>query len=82
MHIGHMDAQAFAASAAQEALDARIRAKVELTRRERLAMLGKLRAENAENPEFAVEAPFDPEEDGEAAGGGHESSGGSLNAKA
>jgi len=81
MHIGHMDAQALAASVAQEASEARARARGGLTRRERLSIEGKLAAQNAENPEFAVKGT-DEERKEETGGDDQQSSGGSLNAKA
>ena len=81
MHIGHMEAQALAASVLQEAAEARAQAKAGLTRRERLAIMGKLAAQNAENPEVAVKGT-DQEDEEEADGDGRESSGGSLNARA
>ncbi len=84
MHIGPTDAQAFAASTLQEVVDARARAKTEATRRERFA-LNHL-AQNAENPELAVQGAFENEdEEGERREpnqGGGDHSGGSLNAKA
>jgi hypothetical protein len=81
MHIGHMDAQALAANLAQEAVDARARLKTELTKRERLALAGKLAAQNSENPEYAVEG-MGEEDEAETSRGDQPSSGGSLNAKA
>lgn len=86
MHIGSTDAQAYAASTLQELSDARARAKTEATRREKLAL--RRLAQNAENPEFGIQGPSEEgEEDEDREGGepeerGHESSGGSLNARA
>jgi hypothetical protein len=78
MHIDHLGAQALAASAAQEAMDARAQDVAAAARKQRLN-LQRLARLNAQNPDLEVTEEI--EGDGEEAKE-EESSGGGLNAKA
>jgi hypothetical protein len=73
MHIDHLGAQAFAASVAQEALDARAHDIEAAARKNRLAQQ-RLARLNAQNPDLEVTDAV--------AGDEEESAGGGLNAKA
>jgi hypothetical protein len=74
MHIDHFASQALAASAAQEAMDARAHDVAATARKNRLT-LQRLARLDAQNPDLEITEPIEGDEEQESSEGG-------LNAKA